>query len=73
MLLEFLEKESLPWTHWWDGKKQVTEQWDIAGFPTFFVIDHKGVIRFASLGYDPKSGKLEALIKELVRAAEGGE
>jgi thiol-disulfide isomerase/thioredoxin len=69
-LTEFLEKEPMPWTHWWDGKKTVTEQWDIVGFPTLYVIDHTGVIRFANKGYNPKSGILDEMIKDLVKAAE---
>jgi protein-disulfide isomerase-like protein with CxxC motif len=69
-LTDFLKKEPMPWTHWWDGKRTVTEQWDIAAFPTLFVIDHQGVIRFVTQGYDPKSGKLEEMIKGLVKEAE---
>lgn len=69
-LVKFLEKEPMPWAHWWDARKKVTEQWDVSGFPTLYVIDHTGVIRFKALGYDPKSGKLDELVNRLVKAAE---
>jgi hypothetical protein len=41
-------------------------------FATLFVIDHKGVIQFKTVGYDPKTSKMDATIQELVKAAEGG-
>ena len=71
-LTKFIEKTPMPWAHWWDGKKAASEQWDVEGYPTLYVIDHKGVIRFKTLGYDPKSGKLDATVEELVKAAEAG-
>jgi thiol-disulfide isomerase/thioredoxin len=71
-LTNFMEKTPMPWAHWWDGKKAVSQQWDVEGYPTLYVIDHKGVIRFKTLGYDPKSGKLDTTVEELVKAAEAG-
>jgi hypothetical protein len=44
----------MPWAHWWDGKKAVSQQWDVEGYPTLYVIDHKGVIRFKTLGLRPE-------------------
>jgi thiol-disulfide isomerase/thioredoxin len=69
-LTEFLKKEPMPWTHWWDSKKAVAEQWEVAAYPTLYVIDHMGVIRFKTLSYDPKSEKLDKLIEQLVKDAE---
>ncbi len=70
-LAEFLKKEPMPWTHWWDPKAVIAQQWDIAAFPTLYVIDHKGVIQFMTRGYDPKTGALEKKIEELIKVAEG--
>jgi peroxiredoxin len=72
LLTKFLAKESMPWTHCWDGENRVvSELWNVEGFPTLYVIDHTGVIRNKTLGYDPDaSKKLDALIEELVKAAE---
>jgi thiol-disulfide isomerase/thioredoxin len=46
-LEEFLEKEKMPWTHWWDngGDSALLKQWNVRFFPTVYVIDGKGVIR----------------------------
>lgn len=65
----FVEKEPMPWTHWWDPKKAAADLWDVGGYPTLYLIDQKGVIQFKSVGYDPRSGKLEQRIEELIEAA----
>jgi thiol-disulfide isomerase/thioredoxin len=46
ILTKFLEKEPMPWTHWWTGKESgFMEDWGIAYVPTIYVIDARGVIR----------------------------
>jgi peroxiredoxin len=72
LLTKFLAKEPMPWAHCWDGEsKVVSELWNVDGFPTLYVIDHTGVIRNKTLGYDPDASKnLDALIEVLVKAAE---
>src|SRR5262249_23052408 len=35
------------------GKKTITEEWKILGFPTLYLIDHKGVIRKRWIGAPP--------------------
>jgi thiol-disulfide isomerase/thioredoxin len=55
-LAKFIEKESMPWTHWWEGVKSdsLHNVWNIQGIPTVYVIDPKGVIRYKQVGFDPK-------------------
>src|SRR5207249_1691200 len=45
-LQEFLEKEKMPWTHWWEGRREsgIIYDWNVQFFPTIYVIDAKGVI-----------------------------
>jgi hypothetical protein len=70
-LRKFEAKERLNWRSWWDGHGgPITAQWKIEGFPTVFLIDHRGVVRFESLGR-PKEAELDHRIEELVREAEG--
>jgi thiol-disulfide isomerase/thioredoxin len=46
-LTSFLEKTPMPWAHWYSGRKGgVVDDWKIHGFPTNYVLDAKGVIRF---------------------------
>jgi peroxiredoxin len=42
---QFLKKEELPWTQWYSGRGGVVADWNVTGFPTRYLIDHKGVIR----------------------------
>jgi thiol-disulfide isomerase/thioredoxin len=63
-LTKFLEKESMPWTHWWNGPRGgIMEAWDVEYFPTIYVIDAKGVIRHKDL----RGEKLEKAVDELLK------
>jgi thiol-disulfide isomerase/thioredoxin len=47
---KFLEKEKMPWTHWWSGPQgELLEKFQVTAFPTIFVIDANGVIRHKHL------------------------
>jgi thiol-disulfide isomerase/thioredoxin len=67
-LTDFTAKTEMPWTHWWDGQGgKVARLYQIRAFPTIYVIDHKGVIQFKSVGYDKK---LDSVVEKLVKEAE---
>jgi hypothetical protein len=72
-LKPILEKERITWRSFWNGEKgtqgPISEEWTVRGWPTLFVIDHKGVIRHKYLG-SPKEEVLDRVIDELVREAE---
>jgi len=71
-LTEFLEKEPMPWIHWWqDGEKNpAAKKYRIRAFPTMYLIDHKGVIRHKWIG-SPGNDAMDKAIAELVKDAEG--
>jgi thiol-disulfide isomerase/thioredoxin len=61
----FLEKEPMPWTHWWEGKDgKMIREWQVAGFPTLYVLDANGVIRFKFMG--AKTDALEKAVQSLL-------
>lgn len=70
-LQKFLEKEEMPWTHWWDNgpESKVLKSYRVRAFPTLYVIDHTGVIKHKWVG-NPGNDKIDAAIEELVKAAE---
>jgi thiol-disulfide isomerase/thioredoxin len=70
-LKEFIEKEPMPWVHWWSGAEGgVVREWNIQAYPTIFVIDAKGVIRGKIVGGgDDNEKRLDALVEKLVREA----
>ena len=56
---------------WWDGGREgpVAARWNVDAFPTLYVIDARGVVRYRAHGF---SQQLEAAVEALVREAEAG-
>lgn len=68
-LTDFLKEEPMPWTHWWeggDGKNLKT--WNVRYFPTIYVIDAKGVIRYKGV----RGKAMDEAVETLVKEAEAG-
>ncbi|HEX3148197.1 MAG TPA: TlpA disulfide reductase family protein [Gemmataceae bacterium] len=68
-----LEEEKITWRSFWNGEKgtggPISKEWNVRGWPTLYVIDHKGVIRHKYVG-SPGDEKLDAAIEKLVAEAE---
>jgi thiol-disulfide isomerase/thioredoxin/cation transport regulator ChaC len=69
-LIKFLEKEPMPWIHWWDNgtENPVLKKYRVRAFPTLYLIDHTGVIRYKWVG-SPGNDKLDKAVDELVTEA----
>ena len=65
---DFLKEEKMPWTHWWDGGKEsaIIKTWNVRFFPTIYVIDAAGVIRYKNV----REKDLEKAVAKLVAEAE---
>ncbi len=65
---ENMAKENITWRHIWDGgstEGPLAKAWQIRAWPTFFVLDARGVIRHKAVG-EPGGALLEwveALVK----------
>jgi len=72
MAREAVRRDELNWDSWYDGRRgAIADRWEIGSFPTFFLIDHTGVIRKTFKGADKEElQKLFAEAEELVRDAE---
>ena len=65
-LTDFLAKEKMPWTHWWNGAQgKLGDTLNIEGFPTIFVLDPAGTIRYKGL----RGEKLEKAVNTLLAEA----
>jgi thiol-disulfide isomerase/thioredoxin len=63
---DFLKDTEMPWTHWWNGAKGgVIDAWDIQFFPTIFVLDGKGVIRYEGVRGEAMDKAVDTLLKEM--------
>jgi len=63
-LVNFLQKESMPWVHWWEGHtgKGMLNDWNVQFYPTIYVIDAKGVIRHKNI----RGPALEEAVQKLL-------
>lgn len=70
-LTAFLEKEPMPWVQWWNGGASgaALEKYRVSFFPTIYVLDAQGVIRYKHLRGAELEKAVEELLKEL-KAAE---
>ena len=71
-----VEHEKMTWLSFWDGKDgpigPITSAWNISGWPTVYVIDAGGIIRFKFEGYGPPtSNMLNGSVDELMKELEG--
>ena len=72
-LKAIMDKEKLPWRSFADlgnaGTGAIATQWNHSATPTFYVIDHKGVIRYKWTGA-PGEKVMDAALEKLIREAE---
>jgi peroxiredoxin len=64
----------ITWRCWWDGDREdgpgpITTRWNVQGYPSFIILDHRGIIRFKDVHPDDVRGFTEA-VEPLVKAAE---
>ncbi|HEV3144698.1 MAG TPA: TlpA disulfide reductase family protein [Gemmataceae bacterium] len=67
-----LEKEQITWRSFQNQKGKdgvISDGWGVQGWPTLYVIDHKGVIRHKWVG-SPGNDKMDEAIDDLVKKAE---
>lgn len=67
---EILQKESITWRNVLDGTTSgpIATRWNVHGWPTIYIIDAKGVIRYKNL----RGEQMEKAVEELLKEAEGG-
>jgi hypothetical protein len=70
-LRQVLKKENMTWRSWWDGGSTsgpIASKWNVMGWPTIYVIDHKGVIRFKG----PRGEALDKAVDQLLSEMADG-
>jgi hypothetical protein len=66
-LKKVLEKEKITWPSFFDGGTEgpIAKKWNVDGWPTIYVIDHKGVIRFKNKREKALDEAVDALLAEM--------
>jgi hypothetical protein len=66
-LKKVMEKEQITWRSWWDGGSTggpIATQWNVQGWPTVYLLDHKGVIVDKSLGFRDMDLRIDKLVAD---------
>jgi peroxiredoxin len=65
-LVQFLEKEKMPWLQMWSGAAGgFVDEYQVDSYPKIFVLDAEGVIRFKHVRNEAMDHAVETLLKEM--------
>jgi hypothetical protein len=70
-LKKVLAEEHLTWRSWWDGgstEGPIASKWNVRGWPTTYVLDGKGVIRYKNV----RDAELEKAVDALLKKGDRG-
>jgi len=67
-LKEVMNREKMNWRSF-ASRETILEQWNNPGTPMYYVIDHRGVIRFKWFGY-PGAKAIDTALERLIQEAE---
>jgi hypothetical protein len=66
------EKENITWRSFWNGPEgtggPISTAWNVHGWPTLYVVDAAGVIRYKSVGANEEA--IDASIEQLLAEAK---
>ena len=66
---QIVKKKNLTWRSFWNGPAgkfgPISDRWDIEGWPTIFLIDAEGIIRYKQMG--PDTERLDNEIAKLMQ------
>jgi hypothetical protein len=67
-LKKVMVKEEITWRSWWNGPQgtngPIAKKWNVHGWPTIYVLDQKGVIRYKNVRGEKMDEAVERLLKE---------
>ena len=72
-LKQVLKKENMTWRSFWDGgdtSGPIASKWNVYGWPTIYVLDHKGVIRFKGARQEELDKAVDQLLAEIEKPGQ---
>jgi hypothetical protein len=66
-LKEVLKKEKITWRSWRDSRRRIAGAWNVESWPTIYVLDCRGVIRFRDVRGKALDGAVNLLLTEMER------
>jgi hypothetical protein len=70
-LRKAIKKENMTWRSWWDGgdtSGPIASKWNVHSWPTIYILDHKGVIRFKNARGEELDKVVDQLLAELEKS-----
>ncbi len=71
-LRERMEEENITWRSFWDGGTEagptsgpIATAWNVRGWPTIYVLDHEGRIRFKGVRGEAMDQAVDQLLEEM--------
>lgn len=62
-----IKEQELTWPSFWDGGRTggpIARQWGVSGWPTIFLLDAKGVVRYRNVRGEELDEAIDILVKE---------
>jgi len=72
-LKKVLKKEQITWRSWWDGGSPygpIARKWSVREWPTIYVLDAKGVIRYWGIRGKELDEAVDKLLQEIDSGSE---
>jgi len=67
-----MKEENITWRSFWNGPLgtggPISKAWNVRGWPTIYVLDHKGVIRYKNVRGEKMDEAVDALLAELEKS-----
>ena len=72
-LKEVVKELDLNWRSWWTGGRDnaIAKRWNISGYPSMFLIDAEGVLRYGDADIEPGATLQNAINTVLAEAEKG--
>ena len=67
-ILEAMKRENITWPFFWDGGNTngpIAKKYKVEGWPTIFVLDGNGVIRYKNVRGEKMDKAVDELLKEM--------
>jgi hypothetical protein len=67
-LSERMKAENITWPSWWNGgstQGPISTAWNVHSWPTIYVLDDKGVIRYKDVRGEAMDKAVNTLLKEM--------
>ena len=68
-LKDVLEEENITWRSFWNGPDgtggPISTRWNVSGWPTIYVLDHEGRIRFRGVRGEAMDRAVDQLLAEM--------